>query len=206
MKTVIATAGLIVAGVLTWQIGGRLSMDAVGMGVGLVFGVLAGFPAALLVLATSRRAWSDESEEEDYAPRLVGGYEAGYRAGVRDTTDMARGLARQLPEHRPTVIVEQPADDDFDDDVDVEAYTPAYPFGRRQFRITGEVEPTAANRCANWELCPNCHWPITPDENCPVDCGFPAPDAAAQRLVAAAVQLAGMQGSRQFRITGEVEE
>lgn len=43
----VATAG--------WRIGGRLSADAVGMAVGIVFGVLASIPAALLVLAAGRR-------------------------------------------------------------------------------------------------------------------------------------------------------
>lgn len=124
MKTVIATGGLLLVGVLAWQIGGRLSTDAVGMGVGLVFGALAGFPAALLVFAASGRRTDDGAA-----------YDAGYSAGVRDTTNMARGMARQLPEHRPQVsVVNPPADDDV---IDVD-YTYAYPFGR-QLRITGEV-------------------------------------------------------------------
>ena len=128
MKTVIATAGLLLAGVLTWQIGGRLSTDAVSMGVGLVFGVLAGVPVGALVAAAIVRR-SDGTGDT---------WDAGYSAGVRDTTNMARGLARQLPEHRPAVsVVNPPAADD--DMIDAD-YTYAYPFGRRQFRITGEVE------------------------------------------------------------------
>lgn len=52
MKTLLGLAALVFVGFLTWQIGSRLSTDAVGMGVGLIFGVLSGIPAALLVLAT----------------------------------------------------------------------------------------------------------------------------------------------------------
>lgn len=133
MKALLGLAALLVAGVLTWQIGARLSTDSIGMGVGLIFGVLAGIPASLLVFATGGQRNDDDA------------YEAGYRAGIRDTTDLARGAARQLPEHgatqRPAVIVvNAPAVDDLDDAID--GYTIAYPFGhqRRQFRITGEVE------------------------------------------------------------------
>ena len=136
MRTIIGIASIAFVGFLAWHIVGRLSDDAIGMGVGMVFGVLAGIPAALLVFATGGRRTDD------------GAYEAGYRAGIRDTTDLARGLARQLPEHgatqRPAVIIVQPPMDDDDDDIDsgIEPYyTPAYPFGRqRQFRVVGEVE------------------------------------------------------------------
>ena len=57
MKTVMILGPLAGAfvGVLAWQIGSRLSTDAVGMAVGLIFGVLAGIPAALLVAASGRR-------------------------------------------------------------------------------------------------------------------------------------------------------
>ena len=65
MRRLIGLAALIFVGVLAWRIGGMLSTDAVGMAVGMVFGVLAGIPAALLVLATDRRrqeAYEDEME------------------------------------------------------------------------------------------------------------------------------------------------
>jgi len=57
MKTVMILGPLAGAfvGVFAWQIGSRLSTDAVGMAVGLIFGVFAGIPAALLVAASGRR-------------------------------------------------------------------------------------------------------------------------------------------------------
>lgn len=54
MKLIILAA-LIVVGILGWNIGSLLSPDAVAMAVGVLFGVLAGLPVALLVLASSRR-------------------------------------------------------------------------------------------------------------------------------------------------------
>lgn len=44
----------------------RLSSDALGMAVGVVFGVLAGIPSALLVLASSRRRPDDDDDDDDY--------------------------------------------------------------------------------------------------------------------------------------------
>jgi hypothetical protein len=40
---------------LVWQITGRLSPDALGMALGVLFGMLAGLPVALLVLAAAQR-------------------------------------------------------------------------------------------------------------------------------------------------------
>lgn len=63
MKQLIVVVILIVGGVLMWQLGSRLSDDALGMAVGLLFGVLAGLPPALLVLAANRRPRYDDDEE-----------------------------------------------------------------------------------------------------------------------------------------------
>ncbi|MCB9161622.1 MAG: hypothetical protein H6644_17570 [Caldilineaceae bacterium] len=45
---------LVIVGVLAWQIGSKLSADAIGMGVGVLFGVMAGIPTALLLMAHNR--------------------------------------------------------------------------------------------------------------------------------------------------------
>lgn len=55
MKRFFGLALLVFIGVAVWQIGSKLSADALGMGVGVLFGVMAGIPAALLVLASGRR-------------------------------------------------------------------------------------------------------------------------------------------------------
>lgn len=55
MKKLIVLAALILIGLISWRIGGRLSSDALGMGLGVLFGVLAGVPTAMLMMASSRR-------------------------------------------------------------------------------------------------------------------------------------------------------
>jgi len=59
--------GVMVAAVvgLAWFMMSRLSSDALGMAAGVVFGVLAGIPSALLVLASSRRRERDD-DDDDY--------------------------------------------------------------------------------------------------------------------------------------------
>ena len=55
MKRFLALCILVFVGVATWIIGSKLSADAIGMGVGVLFGVMAGIPTALLLLASNRR-------------------------------------------------------------------------------------------------------------------------------------------------------
>ena len=52
----VATAFLFIfVGGIGWSVGGRLSPDALGMAVGMLFGIMAGIPTALLMLASQRR-------------------------------------------------------------------------------------------------------------------------------------------------------
>lgn len=62
MKQVLVFALLVIGGVFAWQIGESLSSDAISMGLGIFFGMLAGLPAALLVLAASRRSENSDRE------------------------------------------------------------------------------------------------------------------------------------------------
>lgn len=55
MKKITVLCLLVFVGVAGWKIGDKLSADAVGMAVGVLFGMLAGIPAALLVLASNRQ-------------------------------------------------------------------------------------------------------------------------------------------------------
>lgn len=59
MKHVMGLAVVIFIGILAWRIGGTLSSDALSMAVGVLFGVLAGIPTALLV-ATGYRSRDDQ--------------------------------------------------------------------------------------------------------------------------------------------------
>ena len=66
VKQLSIVVGLCILGFLTWRLGMSLSSDALGMAVGLVFGVLAGIPSALLVLASSRRRERVDDDDDDY--------------------------------------------------------------------------------------------------------------------------------------------
>jgi hypothetical protein len=74
MKQVAVVTILVIGGVLAWILGSRLSADALGMAVGLLFGVLAGVPTALLVMASGRRRQDDENDfdEDDDEPGPYG--------------------------------------------------------------------------------------------------------------------------------------
>lgn len=49
MKELMASVGMILLGIGVWVAGNTMSSDSIGMGVGLIFGMLAGVPVALLV-------------------------------------------------------------------------------------------------------------------------------------------------------------
>lgn len=66
MKTVMALGGLIFVGVAGWQLGGRLSSDAIGMALGVLFGIMAGIPASLMVLAAKRNEMGRHQGEEEF--------------------------------------------------------------------------------------------------------------------------------------------
>ncbi len=75
MKRLAIIALLIFVGFAGWRAGGVLSTDAMSMAVGVVFGVLASIPAALLILAATRRS---AQAEPLTAPRPE--QQAGFRS------------------------------------------------------------------------------------------------------------------------------
>jgi hypothetical protein len=52
---VIFIGGTIFVGAASWHVGARMSADAIAMGVGFVFGAMAGLPIALVLLASQSR-------------------------------------------------------------------------------------------------------------------------------------------------------
>ena len=62
--------GLVLVGLalLGWQVAIVLSPDAIAMAVGMLFGVLACIPVALLLMASQRRRASDDDEETSPTP------------------------------------------------------------------------------------------------------------------------------------------
>lgn len=65
MKQFAMVVGLGILAFLTWRLTMSLSSDALAMGVGVVFGLLAGVPSVLLVLASQRRQAQREEDEDD---------------------------------------------------------------------------------------------------------------------------------------------
>ena len=59
MKKLLILTCLLFVAIVAWRISERLSADAIGMALGVMFGVLAGIPTALLVLASARRREQD---------------------------------------------------------------------------------------------------------------------------------------------------
>lgn len=72
MKPILGIATLIFVAIVGWRIGGSLSSDALGMAVGMLFGVMAGIPTALLLLASQRQSSSqdDRKEEREHRRKL----------------------------------------------------------------------------------------------------------------------------------------
>lgn len=62
LSKVIALCLLVFVAVAGWKIGDKLSGDAVAMAVGVLFGVMAGIPTALMVMASNRQGHSQAQE------------------------------------------------------------------------------------------------------------------------------------------------
>lgn len=71
MKSFFGAATLIFVGVVGWRIGGQLSSDALGMAVGILFGVMAGIPTALILLASQRREVQLRDERDEKRPHQL---------------------------------------------------------------------------------------------------------------------------------------
>lgn len=66
MKRLLGLSLLVAVGVFVWQVSSRLSSDALGMAVGLAFGIMAGIPAAALVMVAARH---NDDMDDDYDSR-----------------------------------------------------------------------------------------------------------------------------------------
>ncbi len=81
-----------VAVVFAWRITGMLSPDAIGMVIGLFFGVIAGIPSAALIVLARRRDDEDYGDGTDCYPRTVDQYHQ----------------PEYQPEYTPTVFRDSP--------------------------------------------------------------------------------------------------
>jgi hypothetical protein len=92
MKQFMTAAGLLFVGIMAWRLGERLSADAVSLGLGVMLGVVAGLPAALLLLASGRRRGEAAAEAES-------GPVKSYleRSPVQGYSHVAQGMLPQMP-------------------------------------------------------------------------------------------------------------
>lgn len=67
MNKLIMLGALVFVGAGVWSVGSSLSGDALAMGAGVLFGILAGLPTALLVLVATRRNDDDSRPRRDEA-------------------------------------------------------------------------------------------------------------------------------------------
>jgi hypothetical protein len=74
MKRLLLLVMVAFVALIGWRISESISSDALGLAIGVVFGVLAGLPTALLVLASNRRRQSDEVAQRNPQPYGQVGY------------------------------------------------------------------------------------------------------------------------------------
>lgn len=135
MKKMLVLGTLLFVAIIAFRVAERLSADAIGMGLGVLFGVLAGIPTALLLLAAARRR-EDEMENSRRGSRgRQLGHEPPYGA---------------LPQQPPVIILAgngmpMPANGlRAGGNYDIDGY-PALPAPsdmprRRQFRMVGATD------------------------------------------------------------------
>ena len=87
---------LVGVGILAWLVLDKLSSDAIGLALGVIFGILAGLPASMLMATSHRR--ESFSRWDDYQQ----GYQAGQRDLLTNTTQYQIGDATVI-DARPIV-------------------------------------------------------------------------------------------------------
>lgn len=127
MKKYIVVAVLLFCAAAGWSVGQRLSSDALSMAIGVVFGILAGIPAALLVMAATRRG-----ERQPEPVRRVDGAPSNgsYQAPVIVVSPPMGGYPGGYGQTAQR---------------EVQGFLPATPSyvdgqGRREFRVVGSEE------------------------------------------------------------------
>jgi hypothetical protein len=131
MKNVMGLIVVVLIGVVGWRVASRLSPDAMGLATGVVFGVLAGLPTAVLVLASNRgRGQSDDG------PRGQRRQDGAYPYGG-------------YPQQPPVIVLAggagapPPAQQAYQGPPEVQSAAralPAPPKEERRFRVFGDVE------------------------------------------------------------------
>lgn len=134
MKRLIVLSVILFLAVMAFRLAERLSPDALGMGLGVLFGVLAGIPTAILVLASARRRddGMDQMRPNGRGPHYVSGHPyAGLPQQPPVIILAGNGLPVQQHPPQPYNGYEmngQPV------------WPPHHSGGQRQYRLVGESE------------------------------------------------------------------
>ena len=102
MKQLAVVTALMIGGILAWLFASRLSADALGMAVGLLFGVLAGIPTALLVLASGRRRRAEDDEEDEESSAQ------GYGQAPYGQRGLRQPYGQPYPYQPPVIVLAAP--------------------------------------------------------------------------------------------------
>lgn len=130
MTKLLGLAALIFVGVTGWQLGGRLSSDAIGMALGILFGIMAGIPASLMVLAARRR---DYDEDDYHLPYRRQHYRALHdQERQQPPIIVVTGYNDRAPQSGPYPMQSHEYEGQISGPVDTAP--------RRQFRVVGESE------------------------------------------------------------------
>lgn len=102
MRQFFGVAALVVVGIAAWRVTDGMSSDAISMAVGVLFGIMAGLPAALLVMAAGRRRERDDSSGDDRRRQQAQQHPAYYGAGY------APGYGPGYAAQPPVIVLAQP--------------------------------------------------------------------------------------------------
>ena len=69
MTKIMILIGMLAVGLILWGIGSKLNSDAIAMGIGVLFGVMAGIPTALILVLSRNRRDDVRSEPRRQLPQ-----------------------------------------------------------------------------------------------------------------------------------------
>ena len=146
MKRVLILIILVFVGSAGWRIGNALSSDAISMAVGIFFGVLAGVPAALLVLASDRRRPDRAHPSRGMADHAMSHRQASYPTyggSNQPPVIILNGAGQSMPGQQPhNGYTNQIIDGSYNprqDGIELAGWSQQQR-PRRQFKVVGEQE------------------------------------------------------------------
>lgn len=134
MKSIFGLGLFLLVGVAGWQIGNRLSPDAIGMALGVLFGVMAGIPASLMVLAAAHKDDSRNQKQQFVAHQNANHYPA---LPQQPPVIVITGQGESIPQNQayhsyPCNLDDSPMQKSLPGPIEAASH--------REFRVVGETE------------------------------------------------------------------